>query len=189
MNRNIVIAITAITLWLTSLVRLLPLPPDEVAHYVQLFQRSLAEPPESLPNWNDRPEREKQFVIESWKNTEKEMRSYISTAKEQESSLWTLWAARLCFITFAIVGWLLFAMQKSKWLILVTTLLLVPSYLLRGSAVYTEYFHLWQSGRILFPYLSWQFTAFNIYHFFAMPFLLCILTIVAFVKKNSPHAT
>jgi len=81
----------AIILWLTTIAHLSPLPPDEVAYYVEHFERNLAQPPMSLPNWDLRPEWEKKRTEESWNNTAQKMRSFIAEKGEQEVMLWIKW--------------------------------------------------------------------------------------------------
>jgi hypothetical protein len=177
--------IAAVILWLTTIAHLSPLPPDEIAHYVELFEHSLAQPPMSLPNWNSRPEWEKDRTKEDWNNTSKEMLTFISDKTEEELVLCIKWWSRLILIAVALGGWLLVSIagRIHRRLLVLTTALLLIGYAIFNSAVYSEFVRLWSTGRVVLPYIYWQFSALIYFHYFFVPGSLAWLTVSAFTKS------
>ncbi len=188
MRRVKLLGFTAIILWLTNLVLLLPLPPVEVAQIIQEYQNYLAVPPQSLPNWNERTEWEQKRVEEQWQINEKEFRQNIAEANELEFAIWVKWCARLTLIAIAIVGWLMFTLNKLRWKIILpaTTLLLVTGYAIFNPALYSEFFPLlWRQGKMLFGYGPWVLVIYPFLNYYVVPTLLAGITIAAFVGKDN----
>jgi hypothetical protein len=116
LNRRLFIAILGLALWLSVIPELFLLPPAEVAQYVELFKKSISEHSECLPSCES--------AELEWKT---EINNYITSAKDQENWLWVKWFALFSLVLLAVVGWLLFKLNKpiAKWLILVTSALYV----------------------------------------------------------------
>lgn len=176
--------VAAIFLWLTTIAHLSPLPPDEIARYVELFERNLAQPPMSLPNWDSRPDWEKDRTKESWNNTAQDMQRCIAEKEEQELVLWIKWWSRLTLIAIALGAWLLVSIagRTPGRLLVGTTALLAIGYAVFNSAVYSEFVSLWLSGRVIFPYMPWQLSALAFFHYFFVPASLAWLTLAASIK-------
>lgn len=138
-----------------------------------------------LPNWDSRPEWEKDRTQESWNNTAQEMRRFVTEREEQELVLWVIWWARLTLIALALLGWLLvsFAGRIPRRLLVGTTALLVIGYAVFNSAVYSEFVRLWSTGRLVFPYMPWQFSALTFFHYFIAPASLIWLTLAASMNR------
>jgi hypothetical protein len=181
------LGITAISIWLTNLVFLWPLPPVEAAQTIQYYQTLLAEPsPQSLSNWNERSVSEKKRTEESWENLQEELRHNINEERELEIALWVKWCARFILIVIAIAGWLLFALQRLRQKIVLptTTLLLIAGYAIFYSANYSEIAVYWKYGSMLFSKNPWGLVIAPILNFYVAPTFLCVITIAAFYGRN-----
>ena len=177
---------TAIILWLTNLVHLWPLPPVEAAQTIQLYQGLLAQPPQSYPDWNERPEWERKRTEEMWQVHQEKLRQEIAEESELEIALWIKWCARFTLIAVAIAGWLSFALHKLRWkkILPATTLLLVTGYAIFNTAVYSEISIFWNSGSMLLRQAPWQLIL-PLLNFYLVPILLAVITIAALFGKEA----
>lgn len=153
---------------------------------IQIHQEMLTKPPQSLPDWNDRPEMERKRTEEMWQTQEKKLRESIDDTNQLEIVYWVKWCARLSIIAIAVLSWLLFALNKLRWkkLLPATTLLLIIGYAIFYPAIYSGYFHMWASGSFFLPYVPWQFTIYPLITFIFAPFFLIIITIAAIYRKR-----
>ena len=162
-----------------------PLPSAEAEDDIQQYKSMVAAPPTSFSDWDRRPQWERSREEDMCKIQEKALRERIAERGELEVALWTRWCARFLLISFAIAGWVLFAMNKLRWKIILptTTVLLIVGYVIFTGAVYSEFFRLWSSGRIVFGYAPWQLTIFPLVDYIVIPLLLVGLTIAAFFGR------
>lgn len=160
-----------IVLWLSILPNLFLLPQTEVAQYVQLFKKTIADNSKCIPECMSEP---------AWKT---QMLNYISNSKDQEQLLWVKWFALLTLISTAVIGWVLFFIRKpiSKWFILVTSVLLILRNLLFSSSVYSSFSKMLLEGNL--HHLPWQMVVSAIFYYAVMPFILIVLSIM--VSRNS----
>jgi hypothetical protein len=181
MRRERVLGIAAISLWLTTLTHLSPLPPDEVEHEVEVIHRALSEPPMSLPNWSTRPQWEKERTEKSWRQSEQFMRDFLRTAHDQEVALWAKWWARALLIAVAITGWLLFIIRGTRptKLSVGTTCLLVLGYATYNSSVYSFWFHEITQESHFFRILPFSISLVSLFDYVVVPLGLIGLTIGA----------
>jgi len=169
LNRSLLLTILGLALWLSVVPQLSLLPPTEVAQYVKIFKKDISEHSESLPSC---------VIAESeWKA---EMDSYISNTKHQENLLWVKWFALFSLVLLAVIGWLLFKLNKpiAKWLILTTSTLLVLKNVVFHFTSYLGYSKVLLGGSI--HLLPWQLIISSIFYLLVLPLALMILTIMVF---------
>jgi len=194
MKRAKLLGITAITLWLTNLVHLWPLPPVEAAQTMQGYLRVLAQPPQSFPAWNERPEWEQKRVEKMWKLNQEKLRQVIADKDGLETVLWIKWCARFTLIAVGIASWLLFALRKLRWkkTLPATTILLLAGYAIFHTSVYSEVSIFWKFGGILFSQAPWKLVIIPLVYFYVISTLLVVITIAAMFgteDKNEAYQT
>jgi hypothetical protein len=169
LNRTLFISILGLALWLSVLPQLFLLPPTEVAQYVELFKKTISEHSECLPSC--------EAAEPEWKA---QMNNYISNAKDQENLLWVQWFAMCSLVLSALISWLLFKLNKpfAKWLILVTSTLLVLRNIVFYPTSYLGYSKVLLGGSI--HLLPWQLIISSFFYLLVLPLALMILTIMVF---------
>jgi len=85
----------------------------------------------------------------------------------------------------ALGGWLLasIAGRVHRGVLVGTTALLVIGYAVFNFAVYSEFVRLWATGRLVFPYMPWHFSALTFFHYFFVPASLAWLTLAASMES------